>query len=481
MTNSHHDASKADCGGGTKSNVDSEVVPMKLGSPARSASWVIEQENVSLPSTTSDVAVASVKSKPETALLDIRAAAWSRILKSDLHGEKAPFPPPAERHENPKAIFTPPLTTTTPGVASNAHEELATIGPWESASQVVRSTVYLQEQRSVHSRYFALPHTRESGFAQPETHLADNSLGKLPGIHDARPNSDGDGNTKIDEHLVHQEASADHQDDLLRTTSPVDASPAEKALASPEEPVSVLQTSSLDSVDRALLLDVPGVTYRRSEFHRRSMRWREFKSTPENMLFHQYGLDATDDYCEDLRPFLNGYGDSEPADACTPPGGPIALGTMQDSSAPSFGGEYYAEEFEGNKEEQAGRNEYYPAICSESPVFASDDMAPDTSHDCQNEGQVFVDEDTDYERVIERGEGYTGLDLSSILSADRSAFLEDEADRATNIHLWSEEAWPREAVGETTLREGNFHLTAVQKVEQDVAKKLKDHWFPHKF
>jgi len=337
-------------------------------------------------------------------------------------------------------------TTATPRVASNAHDELATIGPWESASQVVRSTSHIQEQRSIHSRYFALPHSRESGFTQPETHLADNSLGKLPGSHGARPSSDGDRNTNIDEHLVFREPSADHQDDLLRTTSSADASPAEKALASPEEHVSVLQTSSLDSVDRALLLGVPGVTYRHSGIHRRSMRWHEFKSTPENMLFHQYGLDPTDNHCEDL---LNGY---------------------------------YAEELEKNKEEQAGRSEYYPAIFSESPVFASDDIAPNASHDCQNEGQVFIDEDTDYERVTEREEGYSGLDLSSILSADWSVFLENEADKATNIHLWSEEAWPREAAaGETTLQEGCSHLTTVQKVEQDVAKKLRGHWFPHKF
>jgi hypothetical protein len=476
MANSH--ASKADCGSGTKPNGDSEVVSIKS---ARSASWVIEQENVSLPSTTSDVTVASVKSKPETALLDIRAAAWSRILKSDLHGEKAPFPPPAERHENPKAISPPAPTTTTPGVVSNVHEELATIGPWESASQVVRSTICLPEQRSAHSRFFALPHSRESGFTQPETHLADNSLGKLPGIRGARPNSDGDRNTKIDEHLVYREASVDHQDDLLRTAPPADTSPAEMALASPEERVSVLQTSSLDSVDRALLFDVPGVTYRRSGIHRRSMRWREFKSTPENILFHQYGLDPTDDNCEDLRPFLNGYDDCEPRDACTPPSDPAALGTMQDSSAPSFGGEYYAGELEGNEEEQGGRSKYYPAIFSESPVFASDDIAPNASHDCQNEGQVFIDEDTDYERDIEREEDYTGLELSSVLSADCSAFLEDEADKATNIHLWNEEAWAREAVGKTTLQEGSFHMTTVQKVEQDVAKKLKGHWFPHKF
>ena len=479
MANSH--ASKADCASGTKPNGDSEVVSMKSGSLARSASWVIEQENVSLPSTTSDVAVASVKSKPETALLDIRAAAWSRILESDLHGEKAPFPPLAERHENPKAIFTLPPTITTPGIASNAHEELATIGPWESASQVVRSTICPPEQRSAQSRYFALPHSRESGFTQPETHLADNSLGKLRGIRGARPSSDGDRNTKIDEHLARRKASVDHQDDLLRTVSPADTSSAEKALASPEERVSVLRASSLDSVDRALLLDVPRVTYRRSGIHRRSMWWRGFKSTPENILFHQYGLDPTDDNCGDLRPFLNGYDDSGPVDACTPPGDPIALGTMQDNDVRSFGGEYYAEELEGNKEEQGERSECYPAIFSESPVFSSDDMSPNASHDCQNEGQVFIDEDTDYERAIEREGDYTCLDLSSVLSADCSAFLEDEADRATNIHLWNEEAWAREAAGKTTLEEGSFHLTTVQKVEQDVARKLKGHWFPHKF
>jgi len=56
--------------------------PMQSRSPARSMSWVIEQDGLSLPSTTSDIAIASVRSKPETALLDVRAAqSPKRILR----------------------------------------------------------------------------------------------------------------------------------------------------------------------------------------------------------------------------------------------------------------------------------------------------------------------------------------------------------------------------------------------------------------
>jgi hypothetical protein len=477
---------RTDCGSGTKPNADSQVASMKQRSPPRSASWVIEQDNISLPSTTSDIAIASVKSKPGTVLLDIRATAWSRILKSGPHGEKAPLHPLTEHHENPQAISALPPATTAPGVVSNVHlelEELATIGPWESASQVARSTMDPQGQRS---RYFGLVHTRKSEFTQPEAHLTNNSFGKLPGNHAAHPNSDGDRDTHADEHLVYQEANVDHQDDLLRVTSPANASPVEMALASPEEHVSVIQASSLDSVDRALLLDLPRITYRRSGIRRRSMQWREFKSTAENMSSHQHGLDLTSSLYEDLGPFLygHGHGDSEPADECNvpPTGGPIALGTMQVSSAPNFCNEYYAEELEENGKERAGCSEYYLAVISEPPVFASDDIAPNASHDCQNEGQLFIDEDTDYERVIEKEEDCNGLDLSPIISADWGTCLEGDVDRETSIHLWSEEAWVRgEALGETTLQGGSSRLTAVQKAEQDVAKKLKGHWFPQKF
>ncbi len=456
---------------------------MELRSPARSTSWVIEHDNISLPSTTSDVALASVKSKPKTALLDIRAAAWSRILKSNLHDEKAPSPPEHEKH---RAISTM-AAITVPGVASNAHhelEELATIGPWESVSQVARSTLHTLEARPVHSRYFALPDSDKSGFTQPVPRLANNAHGQPPSAGSAHSNRGGD--TTIDEPFVYGEAGVDHQDgDLLPVTAPANASPAEKTFAFPEEVISVLLTSSLDSVDRVLLPDFPGVARGRLGSRRRSMQWRKFKSTPENMLLHQYGLDPIDRHDEVLRPLLHGHDDREPADACNPLGDPAALYTMQDDSAPSYGRKFYAEGLEGNSENQAGCSEYYPSVISDSPEFANQVtyIPTNASHDCQDGAQLFIDEDTEYERVTEIEEGCTGHDLSSMPSADWDALLEGDADRATNIHLWSDEAWPRgEAIGGNTLQEeGCSHLTTVQKVEQDVAKKLKGHWFPHKF
>ncbi|KAH9999449.1 hypothetical protein BJV77DRAFT_959334 [Russula vinacea] len=159
--------------------------PMESRSPAQSISWAIERDGLSLPSTTSDVAVASVKSKSETALLDVRAAAWSAIYL------RAPRESPGyfhlSRHDHP------------PRVTSNAHlelEELATIGPWESVSQVARSTLRSQEPGSMHSRYFALPHNGESGFSQPMTHLVNDPLGQPTSIDDERSNNAGD--TTID-------------------------------------------------------------------------------------------------------------------------------------------------------------------------------------------------------------------------------------------------------------------------------------------
>jgi hypothetical protein len=210
-----------------------QVEPMQSKSPARSITWVIEEDGFSLPSTTSDIAIASVKSKPETALLDVRAAAWSRILKDALPNKKALLT--SELHD-PKAISILPAAINLQKVTSNAHpelEELATIGPWESASQVARSTLRPQEPRSVYSRYFALPQSGEPGFTQPTIHLANGPLGQLAGIDGARSNNAGD--TTIDGPLVHEEAGVgDQGGDVFPPFAPANASSGNKTFAFPE-------------------------------------------------------------------------------------------------------------------------------------------------------------------------------------------------------------------------------------------------------
>ena len=473
MTNSHasrsvheRDAKPDDC---------SAAMTKKVRSPARSVSWAIEHDEISLPSTI------SVKSKPETALLDIRAAAWSRILKSDLHDENAPFPP--KRHENRRAASIIPATTTVLGVDSNAHhglEELATIGPWESASQVAQSTSHPPKPGPVHSRYFVSPHADEVTSTRPVMHTTGNSPGQLAGIDCEL--SDNDRDTTINVNLGYGEAGIDHQGvDLLLVSAPANTSLEKRTFTFPEEHVSVLQTSSLDSVDRALHPGLPAVARPRSGIRRKSKNWCEFQSTPGNMLFHEYGLDPIDNNCEVSRPFPHDYDDNEPMDAHYPLEDPAALGTMQDSSALNFCGKYYAEGLDRNGEVRAGSSEYHPAVISDPPELANavTYIPPNASLDCPNGTQLIIDEGTGYGSAIGREGDYTGVDLSSISS---SAFLEDDDDRTTSIHLWNDEAWPRgEAVGGNSLQEGCSRLTTVQKVEQDVAKRLKDHWFPHKF
>ena len=476
MTNSH--ASRSVHERDAKPDGCSVAMLTKVRSPARSASWAIEHDEISLPSTT------SVKSKAKSALLDIRAAAWSRILKSDLHDEKAPFPP--EHHENPRAASILPATTTVLGVDSNVHrglEELATIGPWESASQVAQGTSHPPEPGPVHSRYFVSPHVDEVTSTRPVMHKTNNSPGQLaPGIDCEL--SDDDRNMTIDANLSYGEAGIDHQGgDLLLVSAPANASLEKRTFTFPEEHVSVLQTSSLDSVDRALHPGLPRAARPRSGIRRKSRNWCEFQSAPGNMLFHQYGLDPTDNNCEvsESRPFLHDYDGNELVDVRYPLEDPAALGTMQDSSALNFCGEYYAEGQDKNGEVRAECSEYYPAVISDPPEFANavTYIPPNASLDCPNGAQLIMDEDTGDGSAIGRKEDYTGVDLSSISS---SAFLEGDDDRTTSIHLWNDEAWPRgEAVEGNTLQEGCSRLTTVQKVEQDVAKKLKDHWFPHKF
>jgi len=195
------------------------------------------------------------------------------------------------------------------------------------------------------------------------------------------------------------------------------------------------------------------------------------------MLFQQYGLDPTDTHCEVSIPFLHDQDDSKVADASNSQGEPITLDNMQDSAL-SFRGENNTEGLEGNSEDQPWHNEWYPAIVSGSQdvVFTQ----PNASYDCQGEAPFL--QDTGYEEVNEIEEDCIGFASVSISSTDGSIFMDDDAGEMANDHLWSNEAWAQGAAAEGNALEGkSLYLTSVQKVEQDVAKKLKDHWFPQKF
>jgi hypothetical protein len=453
-----------------------QAEPMRSKSPARSMSWVIEQDDLSLPSTTSDIAIASVRSKPETALLDVRATAWSKILKDDLPVENAVLTSKPQESLQATSVF--PATTVPEGVTSNPHlepEELATIGPWESASQVARTTLCPQEPRSAFSRYFALPQCGDPGLTQPLIHLANDPLGRSVGIDGGYSSNAGD--TIMDGPPAREETGVDHQDGNVLPSAPVNTSSGNKKLAFSEERISASQIPSLDLVDRALLPGVPRVTRRRSRIRRRPAPWHNVDSTAENMLFQQYGLDPTDAHCEVSRPFLHDQDDGKATDTSNFLGDPVALGNMQDS-APSFRGENNNEGLEGNSEDPPWHNGWYPAIVSNSQdvVFTP----PNASYDCH--GEALFLQDMDYEEVYEIVEDCIGSASVSISSADGSIFLEDDAGETSNNHLWSDESWAQgDAMGGNALQEGCSYLTSVQKVEQDVAKKLKDHWFPQKF
>ncbi|KAI0254264.1 hypothetical protein BJV78DRAFT_1186629 [Lactifluus subvellereus] len=462
--------------------------PTQSRSPAQSACWVIEQDGCSLPSTSSDVSVPSAKSKAETAFLDVRTAAWNRILKNPSLGGGVLFPP--EYHETPQAISSLPIPTIVKEVTSKAppgFEEPASIDPWESASQVARGTLPQQEQKSVYSRFFALPHSDEPGFAQPTTQLAGQSLDRLAGVDSTR--SDHSANATIDEPLVYEGASMDNrgEDPLPRTSiisAPEHTLTARETVTPPNDSVSVPQTPSLDSIERALL-DVPEVTCHPSQIRRRSVQRRNFSFTSQNMIFYQYGLDPIDNHCGAPRHILRDDGYSEPGDASPLLGNSADVGSTQ-YCALSLRGEDDTEGAEGNIEDVAGCHEYHAGVISDSHEFANDMVytQPNASDEWQNEALFFTsEEDIGYgETIVGTKECCDGLDSASMASADRSALPEGDVDRMTNIHLWDDEAWPREeAVGRSVVHGEVSHLTAVQKVEQDVARKLKGHWFPHKF
>ncbi len=412
----------------------------------------------------------------------MRAAAWSKILKTDLTGGKAVFN--SEPQENPQATPIFPSTTVLQGITSNAHhepEELATIGPWESASQVARNTLCRpQELSSVYSRYFALPQHGESGFTQPMIHLANDPLGQPAGIDGACSSNARD--MTMDGPQVHEETGVDHQGGDVSRSAPANAPSGNKTFASSEERISASQTPSLDSVDHAVLPDVPRVTRRRSRIHRRPVPWHRLDSTAENMLFQQYGLDHNDTHCMVSRPFLHGQDDSKAAYASNSLLGDLITVSNTQVSTPGYCGEDNTEGLEGNSEYQNWHNEWFPALVSDSQEFVGDVVFTPPNATYDRRGGAPFSEDTGYEEVNETEEDTTGFASVSIPSADGSIFLEDDAGEMANIRLWNDEAWAQgDATRGNTLQEGCSYLTSVQKVEQDVAKKLKDHWFPQKF
>jgi hypothetical protein len=458
-----------------RSKTGAEFTPLakrgKSRSSVQSASWAIEKDDRSLPSTSSEIAVVSVKSKTETAFLDVRNTAWGKVLKDNLLDTKGLSPPKSSKGPPTASIL--PTITMTRGIASKVSPEIdepATIGPWESASQVARSVLQAQDPGFTYSKFFPMPQVDKSGFGEHITHLAAPERPKDIGS----AHSDSDANPIIDEPLVRESASLDWRGEgqLPRATILSALANASTNDAFPAERTSPIQTSSLDSVDRALLIlhppEVANIPYRPSQVRRRSIpQQQEFNLTTEDMELYQYGLEPIDRNCEVPLPLLHPGGSEEIVGTSSPPRNSDTLGTIRNTQHISldFQGEYQVGELETYDKESFQYYEDYPSTAFDSPVIANDMMytEPSSPYQRQNEAVFFTDEadtNTNYEIAME---------TMSESSADFSVQPEDDEDTRTNIRLWDDAVWPR---GE---------LTNVQRVEQDVAKSLKGHWFPYKF
>ncbi|KAI9466722.1 hypothetical protein BJY52DRAFT_1233914 [Lactarius psammicola] len=380
--------------------------PGNRGSPVQSVSWVIERDG-SLPSTSSEIAIVSAKSKTETAVLDVRTAVWGKVLEDNPLDTKALSP-----LKTSKDLPTPSILPTTSMTRENTSkvppdfDEPATIGPWESASQVARSVLHPQEPRFTCSRFFPLLQVDKSGSAEHTTHLAPPEGSK--DIGSAR--SDPDANPNRDEPLRCRSASLDYrgEDQLSMATiltALANTSSAKETPAFPAERTSALQTSSLDSVDRALLiLNSPEATnfpYRPSRIRRRSIPQKEFNLNPEDMELYQYGLEPIDGDCEVPLPLLDSNC-SEEIEGTSPPRNPGTPGTLRNTQHRSldFQGEYQVRELETYGEEAVQSYEDYPRIAFNSPESANDIVytLPSSPYECQNEAVFFTNEgDTSHE------------------------------------------------------------------------------------
>jgi hypothetical protein len=440
-------------------------------SSVRSASWAIEKDDRSLPSTSSEIAIVSVRSKTETAFLDVRTTAWGKVLKDNLPDTNGLSP--RKSSKGPPTASVLPTITMTREITSKVPpeiDELATIGPWESASQVARSVLPPQDPRFTYSKFFPTPHVDKSSFGEHMTHLAPPEGSKdIGSVH-----SELDANAIIDEPLVRRSTSLDWcgEGQLSRATilSALANASANDTPTFPAERTSVLQTSSLDSVDRALLIlhppEVANLPYRSSQVRRRSIpQQQEFNPTPEDMELYHYGLEHIDSNCEAPVPLLHS---EEFEGTSSPPRNSDTLGTIRNTHHRSldFQEECQLGELETYSEDALECYEDYPLASTvfDSPVYANDMVyiVPSSSpYERQNEAVFFTDEgDTNHEIAME---------TMSDSSADFSVQPENDEDARTNIRLWDDAVWPQ---GE---------LTNVQKVEQDVAKNLKGHWFPYKF
>ncbi|KAH9050096.1 hypothetical protein EDB84DRAFT_1450946 [Lactarius hengduanensis] len=462
----HTQCENEDMGGSAHSKTGARLTPRakpgKPGPSAQSVSWIIEKDS-SLPSTSSEIAIVTANSKTETAVLDVRNARWGKVLEDNLLASKALSP-----LKTSKDPHTAEITTKVPP----ENDEPATIGPWESASQVARSVLHPPDPRFTYSKFFPFPHADKSGSVEHTTRLApperSKDIGSVRSYSDANPN--------LDEPRVRRSVSLDcrGEDQLPRATilsALANASSADDTPAFPAERTSLLQTSSLDSVDRALLiLDSPEAAhfpYRHSQVRRRSILQQEFNPTPEDLELYQYGLELIDRNCEVPPHHLHPDGSEEIEGTSGHPRNPDTPGTLRNTQRRSldFQGEYQVGELETCSEEAVRRYEDHPSAVFDSPGYANDMVytLPSSSYERQNDNEaaLFTTEgDTCYE---------IDMDSMSGVFEDSSAQPEDDEDTRTGIHLWDDAAWPR---GE---------LTNVQRVEQDVAKRLKGHWFPYKF
>ncbi|KAI9448330.1 hypothetical protein H4582DRAFT_80991 [Lactarius indigo] len=169
----HTQCENEDMGNSARSKTGAKLTPLaRPRSSVQSISWVIEKDG-SLPSTSSDIAIVSAKSKSETAVLDVRNAPWGKVLEDNLLVSKAVSP--LKTSKGPPTASVLPTMSITRGITPKVppeNDEPATIGPWESASQVAQSVLHPPGPRFTYSKFFPLPHVDKSGSAEHTTHLA---------------------------------------------------------------------------------------------------------------------------------------------------------------------------------------------------------------------------------------------------------------------------------------------------------------------
>ncbi|KAI0269277.1 hypothetical protein BC834DRAFT_865652 [Gloeopeniophorella convolvens] len=461
----------------------------KVACLARSASWDIEREDGSLPSTSPDV-VAPSTSKAMTALLDVRATAWGKVLEREQNRALSPrqdcvtqatapisFMPPTEKPRSPVLKPLPELTKV-----------VSSIGPWESASQVVQNSLLPQDLRVTRSKFFSGAHKDDP---VDLTSIPSQRIPPLGGPeHQSHACHGTNASMTLDQPLAN-ETGIDEDFNVVADAAGgsmlEDLSIVPDVLAVQDEHFSAIQTSSLDSFERAIRsLDVPAITYI-PQTRRKSTQQRHSNHTLEENSKDDLGI--PNDFLEPAFPTPAETGIEDqlgPMDTAADYG---VNALIYDNSSANCYLHLGSLSFDdvGWDGVPDLRHDHPAAHMDDQPGVPRDSAAHvDRTLDDLSSVQHDYPDEVLSEFSSREVRPLTSWDCAASLASANWAGSEGLGEEPARDRLWESGTWLAEDGASSPSEsddagEDYAHLTAVERVEFDVARRLRGHWHPQRF